>query len=328
MNKKRKNLILLLLILFILCAVWLLVNYLSQKEAARKEEESASKSLANTVYLIPAEDIKGFTYDNGKSEMAFSYNGQWNYDLDGHFIVNQSRLNDFKNIFLNLTAQKTLEAKEDLSAYGLDNPVYSVNITGTQGENFILNIGAMASNGDYYAKMDGVQEIYTISEHLISYLSDDLMEYAASITAPSLSVNNVKELTLTSQGKSLQLKYNGEQWSFSVESESGYQSGNVTNITAITDILETMNGFTGDNCVDYYCEETEKSNYGLKIPSISADVIYTDDNGEDVSYHLYVGSAAAESTWYYMNSCTDMVGTAAKTRVDALNEAFSYTYSE
>lgn len=328
MKKKTKHLMLLIIILFILCGIWLLVNFISQKDAERKEEESASESLANTIYLISAEDIIGFVYNNGETDMAFSYDGQWTYDSDPNFVVNQTRLNDFKNVLLKLTAEKTLEAKDDLSAYGLEEPVYSIKITGSQGENYVLNIGEMASSGDYYAQMDGEQEIYTISQYLISYLSDDLMEFVASITAPSLSVDNVKELTMTAGSQTLKLVRANGEWSFSITSEAGIQSGIVANTITITDILETMNGFTGDNCVDYYCEESEKTDYGLEVPSVSAEVVYTDENGNDISYYLYVGSAATESTRYYMNSGTDMVGTIAQTRVDALYEAFAYTYSE
>lgn len=328
MKKKTKNLVLLLMIFLILCSVLLLTRYLSEKKARQQEEESASESIANIVYLISAEDIKGFSYENNGTEFSFSYDGQWYYEPDRNFPVNQTRLNDFKTVFLDLTIEKTIEAKDDLSAYGLDNPAYSVEITGTQDEKCTLKIGDMASNGDYYAQLDGKQEIYTISDRIVAYLSDELMEFVASITVPSLSVDNVKKLTMTAENKTLQLERNGDEWSFSITSDNANQSGSVTNVTAITDLLETMNGFTGDNCVDYYCEEAEKENYGLAAPSITVNVVYTDESGTDVSYDLYVGSAATESTWYYMNSDSDMTGTIAQTRVEALQEAFTFTYAE
>lgn len=325
---KRRNLILLASVLFILCVVSVLINIMSQKKEEKIAEESISQAEADTTYLIKANDILKFSYQNKETAMSFSFDGQWKYDFDDNFICSQTRMDSFKNMFLSLTASKTIETVEELSSYGLENPAYSVELTDDLQRKQWLHIGDMAGNGDYYAQVEGDSKIYTISSLLVEYLSKELIEFASYITAPTFTADTVKEVSLTDGTNILNLKQDNGEWKFMVSVQNQQQSGTVTNKNAITDLLETMNGFGGVNCIDYYCDEEEQIEYGLTQPSISVDVIYLDENGNDVSYQLYVGAEQTKDSYYFMNSESSMAGIVAKTRRDALIEAFSYRYTD
>ena len=326
--EKRSKLILSASVLFVLCVVCFLFNFVSQKKEEKREEESLSQAEADTVYLIAAEDIVRFSYTNNETEMAFSFDGQWKYDFDDNFVCSQTRVESLKNVFLNLTALKSIDIAEDLNSYGLDNPAYSIELTDGFQKKQHLYVGDMAENGDYYARVENDSRIYTISSTLVKYLSKDLIEFASYITVPTLTEDMVKELSLSDGTNRLNLKQESGEWNFTVSTQNRQQSGVITNKIAITDLLETLNGFGGGNCVDYFCDEEEKIQYGFVQPSIAIDIVYLDENGKDVPYQLYVGEKQTEDSFYFINSENSMVGSVSKNRRDAVLEAFSYTYTQ
>lgn len=95
------------------------------------------------------------------------------------------------------------------------------------------------------------------------YLSKDLIEFASYITAPTLTEDMVKELFLSNGTNRLNLKQESGEWNFTVSTQNRQQCGVVTNKIVITDLLETLNGFGGGNCVDYFCDEEKRYNMAL-----------------------------------------------------------------
>lgn len=322
MKKKTKNLVLLFILLAVLAVVYVLVVFISDTNEKKKEEESEKESIENTVKILPVNDINDIQYEKDGNLLEFKYtDGEWKYTPDDGFVVNQTRAEAFKNAILNLTAVRTLEKMDSLDAYGLENPLYSVTVYDTDGSEAVLQIGEQTGSY-YYAKIKDDSQVYTISRDLLVYLDYELMDYVADITAPDLSADNVSYIRIDN-GSILELKKENDEWSYN--EGDGYKT--VTNSAAITDVIETIKGFTGGECQNYNCKAEEKSQYGLDIPYYDVLVNYTDADGNMQTYRLYVGNMLESGdNYYYNNSLSNMVGLVESSHVDALAESYTLQY--
>lgn len=322
MNRKSKKLLILILVLAVLVTAYEIIIYSAARNAEIAAKESEAQSIENTINVITLGDAAKITYNNGSIDMSFSNDGEkWNYDYDSEFPVNQTRLDNFENGIIGLTATRKISEMDTMEAYGLDTPLYSLEITDTTGNVQTLMIGNQ-TGGEYYAMVLGRNEVYTISNFIVSFLEYDLMDFVAEITVPSISTDNVSYIKVYN-GSTLELKKNDNTWSYNVDGEAG----TVTNTAAITDVVETVKGFTGGDCQDYNCEDDEKAQYGLDIPYYEVTINYTDENGKTCVFKLYVGNSLESGDYYYYsNSESGMVGLVAASYVTALADSFNLSY--
>lgn len=322
LNRKSNKLLILIIVLAVLVTAYGIIVYAAERNAEMAAKESEAQSIENTVKVITLNDIAKIAYNNGISYMSFLNDGEkWNYEYDSEFFVNQTKLDNFESGITGLTATRKISEMDTLEAYGLETPLYSLEITDTTGNVQTLMIGNQIGS-EYYAMVLGRNEVYTISNFIVSYLEYELMDFAAEITMPSLSADNVTYIKVYN-GSTLELKKNDDTWTYYSDGESG----TVTNTAAITDVIETINGFTGGECQDYNCEEDEKAQYGLDIPYYEVTVNYTDDSGKTCEFKLHVGNSLESGDYYYYsNSESGMVGLVEASHVTALADSFDLSY--
>lgn len=321
MKKKARKLIYLITVLLILLLADVIISSaISRKDKEEKEHEE--QSSAETVLIGTFENPVSLRWNNGTEEMAFhKEQGVWQYALDQHFPVSQSQMEDFEKLLANLEADRKLSARDELRAYGFDEPSYRLEMEFESGSRTLL-IGNTTSSGGYYAMIQGEEDIYVVSGKIISSLAGRLEEYLQPITMPELTFDNVSIIQVDN-GSILQLEKKDDGWTVT----EGGQNRNVTNEAAVTDVLETIKGFVGGECVDYYCIDEERAQYGLDIPYYEVTVQYTDENGANQKFYLYVGDAAeGGENYYFGNSQSGQVAMIASSHVDALAESYTLEY--
>lgn len=73
-----------------------------------------------------------------------------------------------------------------------------INLTDEDGTQVKLLIGSTADSGDYYAKVDGSDTVYTIASTLPTALDIQVDELIAQAEFPSISEDNIQSVTWTS----------------------------------------------------------------------------------------------------------------------------------
>lgn len=322
MRKKTRNLLYLIVALLVLILVYGVVSAAISRKEKLAEEAGEEQSSEETILIGTFENPVSLQWNNGTEEMAFhKEQGSWQYDMDEHFPVSQSEMEELVDVLASLEADQRLAARDELSAYGFLQPTYSLKMELEDGSRTLL-IGNTTSSGGYYAMMQGEEDVYVVSGKIISCLGSRLEDYLQLITMPELTLENVS-LIQVDNGSKLQLKKSEAGWSVS----EGGQTRNVTNETAVTDVLETIKGFVGGECVDYYCTDEEKAQYGLDVPYFEVTVQYVDDGGVNQKFHLYVGDAVEDSeNYYYCNSESGEVAMIASSYVNALAESYELEY--
>lgn len=172
MNKNSRLLLILLGVLILCCALYGLMRFINDRNAAQAESEQDAQNEA--MSLSDLGDAVSITYQSSDgSTLSFTKaDDTWSYGADPDFPLKQSDVGLLASTLKTLSATRKLEGGEDLSSYGLDNPSNTVTATNADGGELTILLGSQASNGDYYAMRQGDETVYTISSSLAQVLKD------------------------------------------------------------------------------------------------------------------------------------------------------------
>ena len=185
-----------------------LINQHNEEKAA---EQSKAEKEANTFYLSQMEEPISISYTNSYGTFAFSYdteNETWSYDSDEHFPVTQSYLTSISSDLKSFTAERKLEeVQDDLSVYGLDNPSCTITAKGSDDTEVTIQIGSLNSyNSDYYAKVEGSDDIYTIASSYVSDISNDISALQEKESFPTITSTSITDVQLSKDGITLDME--------------------------------------------------------------------------------------------------------------------------
>ena len=211
MTKSTKQLLGLVGALAVLGGAYGVIVLINKNSEEKATEQSKAEKEANTFYLSQIEEPVSISYTNSYGTFDFSYdteNETWSYDGDEHFPVTQSYLTSISSDLKNFTADRKLEeVQDDLSVYGLDNPSLTLTAKGSDDTEVTILVGSVNSyNSDYYAKVEGADDIYTISSSYISDISNDLSTLQAKESFPTITSTSVTNVQLVKNGVTLDME--------------------------------------------------------------------------------------------------------------------------
>lgn len=311
MTKQKKQLAIMAVLLAVLLGVWAALSAYNRALTQQKSE--------NAVKLCQLENIRAISYENQYGSFSFTCtDGDWSYDADPEFPLDDSHLNSIATDLSDLSAQRSFTASEELSSYGLSEPVMTVTAT-TESETVTIQIGSQTGSY-YYAKLSGDDEtIYTISSTLIGHLSNNLEDLVELETFPDMSEDKVSTITLENASGSFTLYQHmteQEKSSSTADSSADSSSDSTADSSAETEpVIQWLLGdvlLSGDtsplsqlvNCLDYLyftgchdynASEEALTSCGILTPSATLTVTLTDGS----QMVLKVGSAAADGSGYY-----------------------------
>ena len=308
MKKNVKTLMILAGVLVVCIGAYVGVRLYNGDVAEKEAAESADIVIYPADYDTPA----AISYEADGETLSFTLeDSTWYYDGNLEFPLKQSKLTSLSSTLQSLTAVRSFEAVEDLSAYGLDTPTYTVTSTDGAGNTLTLLIGSM--NGEnYYAMVSGASEMYTIEDTLAGYLEPDILEMITLDTIPTLSESTIDRITLTDGVGALTLdKYQerDESYTWYIVEDTVYTSsedfvlpdGSTSAEVYVTDLLSALQGLSFSSCAVFDPAETELEAYGLSEPSLTVTVDYTtaDDSETSDTVVLEIGQILSDESGYY-----------------------------
>lgn len=279
MEKKRKQLFLLLGVLILLLAVYLGVKLWNQKQT----EDQEAKEEAEAVYITDLKEVTGILYDAGNGEMSFEkQDGTWVYTPDTDFPLAQTYPEQIVETFGHLKAERELKDGDDLEAYGLTEPIYTVKLTDAEGTETELLFGNSV-DAVYYMTVGDTGNVYTVNSTVIQDLQYTLDEMAQLDDYPNIGSGNLKKETITQNGESVT-----------------YDSENKDDAENIAAVAGGLGAATLDTAADYSVEEEDLAGYGLDEASrITVEAVYT-ENEEEKLLKLYIGKEDGSGNRYVM----------------------------
>ena len=211
MTKNTKKLLGLVGALAVLGGAYGGIVWINQNNEEKEAEQSKAEKEANTFYLSQMEEPVSISYTNSYGTFAFSYdteNETWSYDSDEHFPVTQSYLTSISSDLKSFTAERKLEeVQDDLSVYGLDNPSCTITAKGSDDTEVTIQIGNLNSyNSDYYAKVEGSDDIYTIASSYVSDISNDISALQEKESFPTITSTSITDVQLVKDGITLDME--------------------------------------------------------------------------------------------------------------------------
>lgn len=211
MTKNTKKLLGLVGALAVLGGAYGGIVWINQNNEEKAAEQSKAEKEANTFYLSQMEEPVSISYTNSYGTFAFSYdteNETWSYDSDEHFPVTQSYLTSISSDLKSFTAERKLEeVQDDLSVYGLDNPSCTITAKGSDDTEVTIQIGSLNSyNSDYYAKVEGSDDIYTIASSYVSDISNDISTLQEKESFPTITSTSITDVQLVKDGITLDME--------------------------------------------------------------------------------------------------------------------------
>ena len=229
MTKYTKKLLGLVGALAVLGGAYGGIVWINQNNEEKEAEQSKAEKEANTFYLSQMEEPVSISYTNSYGTFAFSYdteNETWSYDSDEHFPVTQSYLTSISSDLKSFTAERKLEeVQDDLSVYGLDNPSCTITAKGSDDTEVTIQIGSLNSyNSDYYAKVEGSDDIYTIASSYVSDISNDISTLQEKESFPTITSTSITDVQLSKDGITLDMEKEVTQEPATEEAETESES--------------------------------------------------------------------------------------------------------
>ena len=261
------------LCLLVGAVVLLLVAYFGIRGFNKNQEKKAEKEAkASEIYLTKMEDVTEIRYNIGNGEQVF---------------VKEQIASDFGT----LKAERELKDADQLSDYGLEDPVYTVELSDSKGNTHQISIGNVTGD-TYYVTVDDSQTVYTVSAAVMEDLQYSLEEMAQLDQVPSIGSGNLVEETITKAG-----------------SQTTYSADNKDDSEAVATVIGGLGALTLDTVENYTVQPEELASYGLDEGNrTQVDAVYSTSTDSDAgetqdkekTYTLYIGTQAEDGTTYVM----------------------------
>lgn len=285
-QKKKKTLVCLAGILILLLFVYAgIIVFQDHQEQERKKETEAQK-----IYVTDLKGISDIQYDVGSGLIHLTKEDNVWYDgEDPDFPLAQSYPKQMEDTLEKLQAERKLEDGDTLEDYGLQDPVYTVNLTDTDGKKTTLYFGNTTGDS-YYVTLDEKTEIYTVKNTVVTDLSYTMEEMAQLDAFPAIGSGNLKKVTILQNGKT-----------------TVYDSEKEEDETAIAAIAGGLGAVTLTDVAEYSAVQEDLAQYGLDEKSrITETVVYTRDTTEK-ELTVYLGKEDGNGARYLMLSDSKIV---------------------
>ena len=281
---RGKKLLLLLGVLVLLAAAVIAIGRLSPEE----EDEAALEGGSTPIFSVDADNVTALAWTYEGENISFTRTDSgWVYDGDAAFPVDTSYLTSMLNTLGQVRANKTIPDVDDLSQYGLAEPVCSVTVT-ADGEHTLLFGNETGMGGEAYCSV-GDGSVYLVDTYVPGYFSYGLLDVVKKEELPL--AGHVTGFCVEAEGKTLTVEFEedgegGGTW----RAEEGAEA---LGAEKVNNFILLLTGLTGGACASYNADGEALGEYGLSSASAGKIVLsWTDENETARSVHLTLGAGA------------------------------------
>ena len=272
----RKKLYLLLGVLALVCGAVFLVSRIQQ-------HQEAIRSGTTTVLTLDTSTATALSWEYAGNSFSFHKDGQWVYDDDEAFPVDQVEIGTLLGQFEQFTADFTIEDAQDLSQYGLDDPTCTIHIETADGSYDILL-------GDY-SQMDQ-QRYISIGDGNVYLASSDPLDVYNVLLAGLIRSDETPDFDGVTA-----IRFTGADnytVTYQADSNATYSEDDVyftklgsqtlaLDTARVNSYLSTITYLNLTDYVTYTADEDALAIYGLDDPELTVSVDYTvtDEDGTE-----------------------------------------------
>ncbi len=313
MNRTKKLMALLAALLVLIVAFLFLKDY-SQEIVVDDEEEDTSV----TVVSMNSSKLESISWTMGDVDITLvKSDDKWIYEADSAFPVDEYYVETMCGILEQISATYTIEAPDDLTEYGLDEPALTITAKGETEVTISIGSKSSASGSKYISIGDG--NVYMVSSSVYSAFAYELYDIVEMESIPSMT--NMLKFTIQRGDETFVLLYNDDgQWAYSAEYIWFIQNGDdytPLDTDSVNTLINGIKNLSLVECVAYNATDEELEAYGLLSSSLSVIANYTvtssvdtgetDEDGnavyedvtEEKTFTVIFGNADEDGTYTY-----------------------------
>lgn len=249
-----------------------------------QEVKATNTEEAEKIYITDYNGLTELAFNVGSGDMHFvKTEEEWQVADYSKFPLQQEYVERMEQDLIHLQAERELKEADSLADYGLEEPVYTITMKSSEGEEHSLYIGNTTGES-YYAALDDKAVVYTISSVLLSELQYSLEELAQLDTVPAIGSGNLVKVIIENNKET-----------------TTYESENEEDTESVATVAGGLGAMSLDTAVDYGVSEDEKLlNYGLtEEKRITVTAEYTSDEDTE-TFTAYIGEEDGSGNRYVM----------------------------
>lgn len=198
----------------------------------------------------------------------------------------------FSNAATLLAEGVAAEGVTDFAAYGLDEPVSTVNITYTDGTTLLLEIGDVApASQHYYVRVDGGDTVYLMRPLIVEMYSAGISAYR-DLEGFAISTSDLAAFSLVTEGETFAMTHRARTGGAAFTQWQIVEPALANTDTAAADAL--ISGLSGIELSSFVRSTEDKAQYGLDAPWRTLLLTY----GDGSTLQMDLGGDAGLGSYY------------------------------
>lgn len=290
MQRNKKLLVLAGVLAVMSAATYALAEYETKNDSIQNSEAVILEIDPDTVTTLSFETETG----------SFSFHKEddtWIYDSDEDFPVDASAVENLLAEFSSLDSTFIIEEPEDLSAYGLDDPVLTVTLE-ADGETYTLTAGDFSKMDEERYVSIGDGNVYLVDSDPAETYDVGLYDLIDNDVTPVL-YNRTKSLEIEGE-ESLSITYteDNETLSYCADDVFFLDGTEPLDTDLVNSWLSSVGYISLDDYVNYKTEEEDLADYGLDDPDLTITAVYENSDEEEVTFTMSVVQPKEDGACY------------------------------
>ena len=264
--------------LYILAGVLALTCAAAVWALHQEERQEQIASSGETVLEIDPDTVRSLSWEYDGETLSFHRDGPWIYDSDEAFPVSGDSMQELLETFRSFRAAFVITEPEDLSQYGLDNPVCTIEMT-TEDQTYMIQLGDYSTMDQQRYVSTGDGKVYLAVADPLDTFDAELSDFIEHDETPDW--NQVTRLTVSGSVE--------ESLFYQKDSSSSYSAADVyftqrggellpLDTDRVESYLDALKYLGLTDYVTYNVTDQELSAYGLDNPELTITAEYTCEN--------------------------------------------------
>lgn len=271
--KRSKRLSILLGVLAVCCVLTMGVSkYEEHKEKIKNSDE--------IIMELNSEDVTELSWEYESETLAFHKDENWLYDEDEHFPVNEEKINQLLENFRSFGVSFIIEDAEDLSQYGLSDPLCTIHI-GLKEESYEISLGNYSEMDEERYVSIGDGNVYLVKDDPLDSFDVEQCDMIQHDEIPEM--DSVTEIQFAGSEKYKAVYKEDNKVTYSKEDVYFVKEGSEElplDTENVENYVETIHELNLTNYVTYDVTDEELKSYGLDCPELTVTLQYQVGDGE------------------------------------------------
>jgi hypothetical protein len=247
------------------------------------EKQEEIKTNGETVLSVEPDSVTALSWTYDETTLSFHRDDVWQYDDDAEFPVSDSSMDALLEEFRDFAATFTIENADDLSQYGLDEPVCTITLT-ADDQTYTVKLGDYSTMDSQRYVDIGDGNVYLAASDPLDTYDVELSDLIANDSVPDF--DGISQIAFAGDSDVVAV-YDEDAKSLCADDAYFTSDGQPLDTSLLSSYISKLSNLNLTNYVTYKATDADLSAYGLDNPELTISIDYTDDETSG-TFVLYI----------------------------------------